>query len=321
MKQIVLFLTLLCWGQETKAQFVPDTLLVICDDLNLREQPNPKSRILATLKNGQPVRAVDTQQDQYLHEESINGLQGHWLKIKWQNYTGYAFSPYLGTKYMLYYENAPMDYYPKVTYWYGVYYDKLSKKEIIKEIKTQLADATDPDTGQRHKVLSSNDPQKSLFILATNQKIKERPIGIFTERGPKTEKSVKDLRPGNVDWLYFETKGSFISSECYHLLTTGTYKISEYGNLLSDYAVYVAHNPPPGSTYKIIQNVSQYFGLEFSESLYLKYCGDIDADGKPDVILSGCSNHGCRDILFLSSMAQKGTLLKPIASFTNWDKC
>jgi hypothetical protein len=208
---------------------------------------------------------------------------------------------------MLYYEDSPIEYYPTVKYWYRIYYDSILHKEIIKEIRTKVGNTSSDFNVINFNILSTNQKRKSLFLLATNIKINEKLIGMYTEIRKNSDKCKNSLNPGNKEWLYFETKNNTVSSECYYLIATGNYKMSEYGAILEDYKIFVADAEPPNSKFISNLELTMHFGVK--ESFELEYCGDIDGDSKPDIIIRSCSTQGCNCVLFLSSEADSNELL------------
>ncbi|MBN8680446.1 MAG: SH3 domain-containing protein [Chitinophagales bacterium] len=313
-----LFFLLTLIPSLSHAQPFMDEYMVISSALNLRENPDIKSKSLIQIPNGAIVQTVDNQNE--WHDDQIDELYGHWIKVRYKQFTGYAFSAYLGAKYMLYFENAHIHYMPKVKYWYGVYYDTQQKQEVIRKIKTRLSEVPYEESGEKKQFLSTDQKNKSLFLIATNELISEKNMGVFKFRN-KSEDSGVSLLPGKDLWLYFKVNGSNVDSETYHLFATGAYSMSEYGLRLYDFELYVADNNPPDSRFTVIQNLNKDIGGNYFEGAYLFYCGDIDGDGKPDIILNTCSNSHCTYILLLSSSAKPGELLRAVSTYTFYDDC
>ena len=61
--------------------------------------------------------------------------------------------------------------------------------------------------------------------------------------------------------------------------------------------------------------------FEFGEGYELEYCGDIDGDMKPDIIIRSCSTKGCNSVLFLSSKAESGKLLRKVSDYSFYSDC
>ena len=89
-------------------------MVVIADRLNMRNAPKLDAEVVTTLNNGDVVQLLDPTADNSHNGESISGLYGFWTKVKYRQFIGYVFSHYLGSKYMLFYENGEIEYYPKV---------------------------------------------------------------------------------------------------------------------------------------------------------------------------------------------------------------
>ncbi|MDF1698302.1 MAG: SH3 domain-containing protein [Saprospiraceae bacterium] len=303
---------------DAQAQSTRD-YIVISQKLNVRERPSLKSSILGVLENGESVHSIDLGQNESSVCETIQDNWGCWIKIKYGYSSGYVFSTYLGSEYMLLYENSEIQYYPQVNYWYGVYYDSTSQSEILMEVETFAEQYTHEYDDKNHIVLRTKKQKKSLFLIATNIKQESRTIGIFTKTKAKSMNYSGYLSPGTKEWLYFKTKNNTVASECYYLLATGTYTMSKYGLMLEGYELFVADNEPRKSSFAVIQNLTST--IEYNQGFTLEYCGDIDGDGNPDVIIGSCSNSGCTSALLLSSKAKIGELLGLASSYATYDDC
>jgi hypothetical protein len=297
------------------SQSLQDEYMIISSSLNLRENPDINSKSLTQISNGELVQTVDNQET--TRSDRVNDLQGIWIKVRYRQFTGYAFSAYLGARYMLYFEHEHIHYLPKVKYWYGVYYDTLKRQEVIREIKTRLKETYDPDFQTKEAILLTDQKKQSSFLIATNEKLSEQSMGVFFSRKPQ-KGYAPPMLPGTEEWLFHRLNSNTVASETYHLFATGAYSMTEHGLRLDDYEIYVADNTPPDSRFTLIQNISRYL---VGESHELFYCGDIDGDDKPDIIMTSCSNSFCSYTLFLSSLAKPGELLHPVSSYTFWDEC
>ena len=170
----------------------------------MRNAPKLDAEVVTTLNNGDVVQLLDPTADNSHNGESISGLYGFWTKVKYRQFIGYVFSPYLGSKYMLFYENGEIEYYPKVKHWYGVFYDSIARRERIKPIDTHTEKIFDTEFNQEETHLLTNNPEKTLFIIATNEVLEEKEIGDFTRRKPTPQNpgSIR-LKPG--DDVYLST--------------------------------------------------------------------------------------------------------------------
>lgn len=286
--------------------FKLDEMIVISSEINLRKEPSITSDLLMTVKNAEIV----VPQRAELKYELIDNYNGYWIKVSYQGYIGYMYSKYLGPSYMLFYENESIDYLPKIKNWYGVYLDTMLKKEVIRKIAVHIIDEN--HELEKRMVLKTNHQYKSLFLIATNVDLAEMNIGKFINSAMSDNGKPISIKPGDDIWLYFNTIGNNVASTLYHLIGIGSYKI-EKRLTLSDYQVMIVDNF--NQQKPIVQDIGKFVGYPGTYSL--KYCGDIDQDGIPDLIMSGCGNTSCIDVLYLSSFAKTNELVQPI-SFWYW---
>ena len=322
MKKILLLLPLLSIATTLPSQSFPRQLFVASSALKLRQEPTRKSEVLATMTIGEPVQVEEKSPDEYYDRyDRIDSLDGYWIKVRYKDRTGYAFCPYLVSRYNLYYEFNAVQYLPKMNNWYGVY-KKSNGEEEIRAIKVRIKTVSDPDLGHSHKMLYTDQKDTSLFIIGTNEVIRPGYAGIFSRNYTRNSGIDLTIKPGVECWLYTRVERSTIKGEHYHLFGTGTYQISEYGLQLENFKIWVAKNNPPDSRYTVIQDLSPYFSFMVTEgSVNVQWVGDLDRDGKPDAILQCCSTQQCTNILFLSSEAGTNELLGPVSSYSWYDEC
>ncbi|HRI01636.1 MAG TPA: hypothetical protein PK006_11330 [Saprospiraceae bacterium] len=103
MKTILLFLlviTYTCPSSKIHASnYQPgDTLSVFSlKGINLRENYGKSANILATLHLADQVIVVENFQDNKTYFETIDGLQGYWVKVLYDSIVAYAFDAYLSS--------------------------------------------------------------------------------------------------------------------------------------------------------------------------------------------------------------------------------
>lgn len=322
MKKILLLFPLFSLAITLPSQSFPGQLFVASTALKLRQEPSRDSKVLATMANGEAVQVEKTnpnENNRYYYQ--IDSLNGYWIKVRYKDKSGYAFSAYLASRYNLYYEFNPVQYLPKLNNWYGMY-KKPNGEEEIRAIKVETRTVSDPETGHSHKVLYTDQKDTSLFIIGTNEVIRSGYAGVFSRNFAHNSGIELRIKPGVECSLYTRVKGNSIQGECYHLFGTGTYEISEYGMQLANFKIWVAKNNPPDPKYNIIQDLSPCFSLMKTEGLVnVEWVGDLDRDGKPDAILQCCSTQQCTNILFLSSEAGTNELLAPVSSYSWYDEC
>ena len=315
------FLLLLC-SFSLNAQFLTKQLFVAASALKLRQEPNRTSKVLATMTNGEPVQLLEdnAMENSSLYDQ-IDSIQGRWVKVQYKDKSGYAFSPYLATRYNLFYEFSYAEYLPKVNNWYGVY-KKANGEEEIRAIQVELRSITrdEEEGGETHMYLYTNQRDTSLLIIGTNEIIKPGYVGVFSKNIARNTGISSGLRAGDECWLYSQLKGNTIQGEHYQLFGTGEYKLYSYGLQLEHYKVMVAKRNPPNPAFVIIQDLTGFFSF-IDGWVKVEWVGDLDRDGKPDVVIQSCSTQQCINYLFLSSEARENELLRPVSSYSWYDEC
>ncbi len=292
-----------------------NSYIVISNKLNVRDKPSMNSNIIGVLENGETVKVIG--HDRFNFEnydcESVNDYEHCWREITFNQKKGYVHSLYLGTKYMLFYEDAYIHYYPKVKYWYGVYRDSISQKEVLRKIEPFVKNLKH-ESDVEHDFLITNNKQKSLFIIATNTLITEREMGVFTRSQNKENDYYNNLKPGVRQWLYSQVIGSTVAGPLYELITTGDYFISDYGLATKNIEFYVYEGNFPNLTK--IQNITKF--TRNKEHVKIEYFGDIDGDYKPDIIIQASSHNSHNSILLLSSEAGPKDLLEEVSLYSHY---
>lgn len=292
-----------------------NSYIVISNKLNVRDKPSMNSNIVGVLENGETVKVIGHNQLNFeIYDcESVNDNEHCWREIIFKQKKGYVHSLYLGTKYMLFYEDSYINYFPKVKYWYGVYYDTVSQKEVIRKIEPFVKNLKH-ESDVEHDFLMTNNKQKSIFIISTNTLIPEREMGVFTRSHNNENDSYNNLKPGVTQWLYSQVIRSTITGPMYELITTGDYFISDYGLATKNIEFYVYEGKFPNPTK--IQNITKY--TRNKEYVKIEYFGDIDGDFKPDIIIQASSHHSHNSVLLLSSEASPKDLLEEVSLYSHF---
>lgn len=292
-----------------------NSYIVISNKLNVRDKPSMDSNIIGVLENGETVKVIGHDRINFENYdcESVNDIEHCWREITFKQKKGYVHSLYLGTKYMLFYEDSYINYFPMVKYWYGIYYDTVSQKEVIRKIEPFVKNLKH-ESDVEHDFLMTNNNQKSIFIIATNTLIVEREIGVFTRSQNKENDCYKNLKPGIRRWLYSQVIKSTITEPMYTLITTGDYFVSDYGLEVKNIEFYVYEGKFPNPTK--LQNITKY--TRNKEYVNIEYFGDIDGDFKPDIIINTASHSSQYSVLLLSSEASPNDLLEEVSLYSHY---
>lgn len=311
---LIILSTLIQTSSFAQTRIQQDEMVVWATEVNLRETPSIGSRVLATISNGEIVKPI-YEEGVIVIREQINDIYGYWEKVEYKSLVGYIFSTYIGPKYQHFYEGDHISYFPTVNNWYGIYYDSISRNEIIKKVGVKVVKTKYEGDPKEHKILYTNQRSKSLFLIATNVEMPDREIGLFTKR---FENDTKFLRPGDSQTLYYKSEFNTVSGVSYNIFSTGTYELENNSLRLSNYKVFLSDRSPIHSQPTLLQDLTQI--LNINGVCEIVYFGDIDNDKKPDLILNRCGNN-CIEILFLSSMAKEGELLRSVSVHYVIDEC
>jgi len=91
-KVIIIFLTLIISGNLYSQDRLFYREVISYNGVNVRKGPSTNTEIVATLQHGSLLEVLE-----YENFEVINGQDGHWLKIKVNEISGYVFSSFIGT--------------------------------------------------------------------------------------------------------------------------------------------------------------------------------------------------------------------------------
>ncbi|MBP8239301.1 MAG: SH3 domain-containing protein [Saprospiraceae bacterium] len=311
----MLFLLLLLAGLHTlpAQSLLPfDEWMVIASSLRLRAEPAANAEVLATIPNGELVMHISSlQPDKPL---VVNGLKGYWIKVRYREQEGFVFSAYLSGKYVLLSEGATLQNAPVVKYWYGVYYTETG--EMLRPISVRFDTVKYDDGAFAHLALKSNQKDTSIFIIGLNKPLSSRQAGIWASTVGVLWNDPDYIRAGDQIALPIGRDRSGFIPPCYYLLATGSYELESWGFTQKDFRLFVADNY---SRYKVRQELTHI--LPGIESFKPVWAGDLDQDGKPDLILECTTFNAVQDVLLLSSEAGPDELLRPVAVYVHPPEC
>lgn len=304
-----------------QSSFFPDEMIVTASSLNLREAPDKNGKKIASLPRGTVVQFIEADNNgQWVQADTTdpNSPFGPWLKVRSEGRTGWVFGAHLTGTTGLYHEEDMFwndDPLPALN-WYGVY-SRDSFADELRKIEVRIVEENSEIYGANIKVLKTNQKDRSKFIIASLKPMKTGyagPLGIYEVRdmylsGELAPGSAVSVHPGgDLNDTLIKPSYLLVATGC-ATLTSEEYvnvKVNDYKLTLLDYS-----SEPPGR-----QDLTPWVQPameEFNPTVRLSWYGDIDMDGKPDVLIDDCPfEMGCRDALFLSSKAKPGEFLHKV---------
>jgi Bacterial SH3 domain len=306
----------------------PKTLTVISTTgLKLREQPNTQSKVIKTLPWGTNVQIMEVTNDMpdtlgiFKHwEEEIfrQGklekrsndilLIGNWVKAKHQKEIGYLFNAFLadttnnspkGNGFTLimegWYCNSNFHYDPSL-YWYGVFESKAGcslKSVNIRMLNTQEAYA--------NLYYTTDDTLQYLFIVGSKQPLPTGKLNGYKEKAPCA-----------FDDVYSHCKATVLEEAGLHFIPA-----EQHGKEWKQAILYATNKKGRKQLLEIPDNI-RYKGDTYPK--LLGWHGDLDGDGKTDYLIH-FGEKMTITILFLSSKAEKGQLVKAVAFWVSGYCC
>ncbi|MBK8965817.1 MAG: SH3 domain-containing protein [Saprospiraceae bacterium] len=292
-----------------------DNLEVTASALKLREAPRLDAAVLSVLPQGAAVENL-SRQDQPPVWDVIDGKSAYWVRVGYQGQTGYAFGAYLKADFYLFYENTIVAELPNVKNWYALYKtpegDELRKTTVFTKLDSVEI------TGGLEPILHAG-ATGSTFVIGTDRELKTGIVGDYYLRHDQWGEEIDfhyELNPGaNVLLTSFHAPLRH-SDHFVAVLGTGSYELSTGLLEKRDLKIWAALKSESGNNFLTKQDLSAFFNPR-DESALLKWWGDLDGDGKPDVLIGRCAfgEGGCTDYLFLSSNARTGELLRLAAAY------
>ncbi len=301
---------------QTTSYFYPEEMVVTASTLNLRETPDVNGRKIAALPRGTLVQYLEAYKDnEYVQADTLdtNSAYGAWLKVRYRNQTGYAFSTYMTGTYVLEYENDIVESIPPMQ-WYAVY-ARDSFADELRRIVPRVEEQFNEMYGMKVKVLKTNQKDVSKFIVGT---LSTMPTGFSGNLGSLDMNMMymtPFLGPGSQIGIYpGNDQNDTISKPTYGLAATGCARFQDNNVVISDFKLTLldyATEP------MFRQDLTPWVKTAYPEAtpnVQLLWFGDLDHDNKPDAIIQDCPYEiGCRASLFLSSKARSGERLRKVA--------
>lgn len=313
--RILIFLLLFLPHPSTLQTLIwPEQLEVAASSLKLRDAPNLQSKVLATIPQGAWVKNRSRQFEDRLQWEEIDEMGAYWLPVQYQGQNGYVFGAYVNAPFQLFYEKTAVDYVPKVNHWYAVY--STPKGDELREVKVHTTLDSNEVLEELQRTLRTDNPEESKFILATNRELKTGLIGdFFNQNSETTPENASDfaLTPGTS--LLLTRSRPWNDNKIYTFFGTGNFELSQEGLVQKNYKIWATQRTESRLGFDLQQDLALFLGPSVAFCT-LNWYGDLDGDGKPDALISRCTEDaGCTDVLFLSSEAKSGELLHPVAAY------
>jgi hypothetical protein len=266
--------------------------IVLASKLNVRDAPCVCAKRLTQLPYETKVEVLEERVEKYCEKCQTNN--DRWSKIKYDDKIGYVSEVYLGQPIeMVQYTSGSNTVFMRYKNWYRI--TPTAEGEVLEKIEVRLDSVYDEDRGKfrgwfiREKGRKKKDDYSDVW--GTNLTFAEGKIGTLFKDcfNPKTKTydewdCNRKLHENLNNKRFFEKDTRF--KHCFIEFTSKKVVFSN-GN----------------KTQTILE------GDWGPTNFYVDWYGDLDMDGKPDFILSKST----RKYLFLSSMAEKGQLVKLVS--------
>jgi len=321
---IFFFFFLLFTHLTAQNDFYRSTNVISTTGLSLRAEPSLTSKRLDVAPYGAKVEVLgyksfgfDTIGVKQFHQKNnitrTIQISGHWRKAKYKGQEGYMFSAYLSELYPEG-DNFPVNrdfalLYPSIWCdnnfvfkphwkWFGLYEKEGSEGYEWRKVNVSF-----------YNINEGGDAMTSGFITTG-----EADQGMLFMMG-----SMKDLRQIEVKGNWFQDwQGSFFDYRNDTIINRSEY-FKKWGlqtdSLRRDFVTHLYLKKNGKSQ---LLNPSNW---ELSSPTYLKWVGDLDGDGKDDFLIDCGGDKSSHDILYLSTQADPGQLLKAVAAFFRGSCC
>lgn len=314
---LFLYISIQSFGQFEKMRIDTNQNVVISPNgLSIRSQPNLKSKKLGVVPFGKKVKIEEDKNygwDTIGHYDfvwggSINSnfpITGHWVKVKYKNIQGFMFGAYLyNAPFRRNYESETMQklnndfalFYPGVNCylninfqknmnWYGIY--KEDGVYHLKETSISFFKTYSEATGEISDFgISTSDNRSLLFIIGSKKPLKEKIL-----EGEEWER---------FSFSFFQYK-----EEDFEKIKKYGLEIKKVDNQ-SGFSIQLTQ----GSKSQILNPKE----MGIAHAMSIQWAGDLDDDGQLDFIFHYGEKNG-QTILYLSSEAKNGDIVKPMAAY------
>ncbi len=286
---------------------INQNVVISPNGLSIRSQPDLKSKKLGFIPFGKKVKIEETKSygwdtiGKYEYTWGDYSITGHWVKAKYKNINGFVFSAYLynipdnrdyesemrkklNIDFALFYPG--IDCFVNINLqsnmnWYGVY-----KEDGIYHLKKTDIGFYRIYSDILEFGITTSDNQSLQFIIGSKKTFKEKILeGKEWERFSNSfyQKKQQDLEELEIYGIEIEQQGH-------------------------QYGFSIKLNQ--GSKSQILNPKE----MEISHTMSIQWAGDLDDDGQLDFIFHFGEKSG-QTILYLSSEAKDGGIVKPVAAY------
>lgn len=299
------------------------TKVIAPSGLILREKPGRGSKKLAAIPNGGEVTICINHEVELVHEQMEDGLAGIWQKAQYKGLEGYLFDAYLDKKHVV---EVFMDHYelnetlprPVIGVFPAnkdaapsIYFAdlRLRKVKVKEEIFEKVGKIIFVD-----KPSHAADPYFYIAGLPLKDSMQYGFCNFYDESS--------NIYPGSSKTFYNSSDKTkyrvFATGEAFYdpNSTKVDYEGHKKDHFVRNYKVYLQKQSEHGVETQILYEADELYTSEshLMGGAKLGYLGDLDGDGGMDLILRFPNYYGEGTMLFLSSRAEKGQLLKLVRS-------
>lgn len=272
--------------------------------LNLRKAPNPTSEKIVGIPFGSEVFCCNICES--YPNETIEGRDGCWMKIYFKDFEGYVFGGFLEAVPKIdlmcpsdWVNNWKNPVFEKSTEYFGIYeFDPIrGKSKVVKmEGKDTLIDS--PTMGKVRMIKVEREDAPDFIVSDLPLKDGQQIMG--------THYNNKMLFPGET-----------VKYGNSYLYATGTPQTSKESitpfSSIKDYRLVLRQISEGGKSFKEVVlfevDLSSWSDTSYEGGIRLRWIGDLDNDGKLDVLLTYSTHYACWDVLLLLSSKAMGNRL------------
>ncbi|HYG00802.1 MAG TPA: SH3 domain-containing protein [Chryseosolibacter sp.] len=327
-KTLIVSISLLLQCLICAAQY--ESMVVVKSGISIREEPTLNSNKVASVKFGEMVEVLNQNEQ----KDTVDGMNGNWVRIAYDQYVGYVFDAYLG-RFAKHDKNFPENYpqffkldaicgeerfFNNDFFWYGVFErgDEFKVLPVHIEFSVHSKNWKDELYDQYLKV-SIDRIERPLFLIGF-------PDSIPSYTFPKVDfmrNQQRHVYPGqHFTITHYSAKGVGL----YYLASYGEVKDTQPANnflppfmTAKNYKIKLIHAGNGVVHSKDILEDIQ--GPIINESMpSIQFIGDLNYDGVPDILLFVMPRHSSASTYLFMSGYSKDEIITKVAHNT-WESC